>query len=316
MPYRNRARGCWVATVTVDGRRTQRTAPTRAEAVALEAALRQQATRLPAGSLTDALARHLKERQGSRGWPTVQKVARQLAPHLDGRAMTAQDVATVVATLVREGRQAGAAAATINRRLALLRRILNRAHDTGLTDLVLGRRVKLLPERNQRTVYLTREQVEALAQAMPTGGDACRLAAHTGLRRGELLAVTEIRDGLIHVAPGKTDRGRVVPVPEHLRAIALPWRFTSNLLEREWQAARRATGLPHVRWHDLRHTYASWLVQAGVPLYTVGQLLGHSTPAMTQRYAHLAPDHLEAALHALAGLPAGLQDPGPEALSA
>ena len=71
------------------------------------------------------------------------------------------------------------------------------------------------------------------------------------------------------------------------------------MLDDEWDAARDATGLRHVRFHDLRHTYASWLVQAGVPLHTVGTLLGHSSPAMTARYAHLAPDTLAAAVATL-----------------
>jgi site-specific recombinase XerD len=47
-----------------------------------------------------------------------------------------------------------------------------------------------------------------------------------------------------------------------------------------------------VTFHTLRHTYASWLVMRGAPLYTVQRLLGHQTSAMTERYSHLAPDHL------------------------
>ena len=49
-------------------------------------------------------------------------------------------------------------------------------------------------------------------------------------------------------------------------------------------------------WHARRHTFASHAVMSGVPLYTVKQLLGHATAAMTQRYAHLAPDHLASAV--------------------
>ncbi len=52
--------------------------------------------------------------------------------------------------------------------------------------------------------------------------------------------------------------------------------------------------MEHVRLHDLRHSYASWLVQAGVSLYAVQRLLGHSGPAMTQRYAHLETSELRA----------------------
>jgi len=56
--------------------------------------------------------------------------------------------------------------------------------------------------------------------------------------------------------------------------------------------ARDAAGLPDVRIHDLRHTYASLLINNGVSLYEVQELLGHSSSAMTQRYAHLQPNQL------------------------
>ncbi|MHB2021112.1 MAG: tyrosine-type recombinase/integrase [Candidatus Xenobia bacterium] len=53
-------------------------------------------------------------------------------------------------------------------------------------------------------------------------------------------------------------------------------------------------------WHDLRHDFASRLVMSGVDLYTVQQLMGHKTIAMTQRYAHLSPTHRLAAVNCLA----------------
>jgi site-specific recombinase XerD len=66
-----------------------------------------------------------------------------------------------------------------------------------------------------------------------------------------------------------------------------------------FRAARAAVGLPHVRFHDLRHTTASWLVNAGVDLYTVGAILGHTAPATTARYAHLAHGTLDKAMRKL-----------------
>ena len=62
-----------------------------------------------------------------------------------------------------------------------------------------------------------------------------------------------------------------------------------QLPERLWSACRRA-GLREIRWHDLRHSFASQLVSAGVPLRQVQDWLGHSTITMTMRYSHLAPE--------------------------
>ena len=73
-----------------------------------------------------------------------------------------------------------------------------------------------------------------------------------------------------------------------------------------WQLHKRLqmvclrAGQRKIRWHDLRHTCASWMVQAGIPLYTVAQMLGHSSTAVTQRYAHLRPQHLADAIAKLA----------------
>lgn len=58
-------------------------------------------------------------------------------------------------------------------------------------------------------------------------------------------------------------------------------------------------GIGHVRIHDLRHTFASFLIRQGIPLYHVSQLLGHSDIRITQRYAHLAPDYLRECLNVL-----------------
>lgn len=70
-----------------------------------------------------------------------------------------------------------------------------------------------------------------------------------------------------------------------------------------WDTARRRAGLADVRIHDLRHSFASFLVNAGRSLYKVKQILGHSDVKTTQRYAHLAPatllDAVNAAVNAL-----------------
>ena len=70
-------------------------------------------------------------------------------------------------------------------------------------------------------------------------------------------------------------------------------------IKRSWEALRQRAGLPDFWFHDLRHTFASNLVMAGENLYTVKDLLGHSTVQMTERYSHLAPEHKAAAVEKL-----------------
>jgi integrase len=65
-------------------------------------------------------------------------------------------------------------------------------------------------------------------------------------------------------------------------------------------------GIAAASFHTLRHTAASWLVMEGVDLYAVGQILGHKTPRMTQRYAHLSPDYMAGAVGKLDGIMAGM----------
>jgi hypothetical protein len=66
-----------------------------------------------------------------------------------------------------------------------------------------------------------------------------------------------------------------------------------------------SVGIRDASFHSLRHTAASWLVMEGVDLYTVGKILGHKTPRMTQRYAHLSPGYMAAAVNKLDGVFAG-----------
>ncbi len=68
---------------------------------------------------------------------------------------------------------------------------------------------------------------------------------------------------------------------------------------RGWKCAVDRAEIGHVRIHDLRHTFASFLIKQGIPLYHVSQLLGHSDTRITQRYAHLAPENLHECLNVL-----------------
>ncbi|HET6915951.1 MAG TPA: tyrosine-type recombinase/integrase, partial [Acidimicrobiales bacterium] len=75
-----------------------------------------------------------------------------------------------------------------------------------------------------------------------------------------------------------------------------------NMLRRHWAPALRRAGLDHARQHDLRHTTASWLIQAGCSLTEVAAILGHTETAVTARYAHLAGTHMDKVRRVLEGV--------------
>jgi len=296
------------------GARVERTLPpgsTRADAKALEALVRREqidsAIGRPEkhliaaaiGRWVETSAKHLKS------WPRDLKFRVPVLERYAGK-MDLAEIVELADRIKRDGRKEGLTPAAINRYVALLRHIGNLAERWGWTDLPLGRRIQLLPEQSERHVYLTQAEVERLCQnTEPLYADMIRFAALTGLRRGEMLALVpdQIRDGAILLdAQTKSGRPRAIPLPTQAATIArkrLPWGVSHSLLRARFLEARGKSGLEHVRWHDLRHTYASWLVQAGQPLTAVRDLLGHSSLAVTNRYAHLAPAHLRAAVKTL-----------------
>jgi len=235
----------------------------------------------------------------------LQNKVRSLLPFVEGRALV--DVADAAEEAKRKWLAEELTPATINRRLAILRRVANLAYrQWGWLDHPLGSRVLLLPGEKSRHVYLTPKDVQRLAAAAPERSvkHAILLAAMSGMRRSELLALRkEDRQGqVLIVRHSKNGKPRVVPLPPEARSIPVPIKLTVDELRKGWDRARAKAGLRDVRFHDLRHTYASWLVQAEAPLVAVRDLLGHSHVAVTSRYAHLATRHLRAAVRRMRGV--------------
>lgn len=135
---------------------------------------------------------------------------------------------------------------------------------------------------------------------------AVLLSINTGLRRGELLklrwsSIDFDRQLLTVEGPNaKSRQTRHVPLNDEAVSLLRNWREQSGNgasvfsvatnYKKGWKALLKRAGITQFRWHDMRHHFASRLVQRGVPLNTVRDLLGHSTVQMSLRYAHLAPD--------------------------
>lgn len=301
MPIRKRGRG-WQIDVQVGNQRARQTVATKATAIEVERKLREDLEReraglIPRRTLADALAEYLTTSAPAlKAYDSMLSKARMIRPHLD---RPIERIAEAAAAITREG--AGRTPATVNRRLALLRRLGNLAYQWGWVDSPLGLRVKLLPERQERHIYLSLDQVAALSAACEYEGarDAIWLAACTGLRRSELFSLgpENWRDGALWLATSKSGRPRLVSVPADAHEICgrLPLQVTDGALRLDFERARERCGMAHLRFHDLRHTYASWAVAAGVDLQVLRKLMGHASIQMTSRYAHLQDRQLHAA---------------------
>lgn len=247
------------------------------------------------------------------------------------------------------------APATINRDLDRIRAALNVAIELDLlkSNPVAG--VSRLDVDNKRVRYLSEDEEERLRKALADRERERRkhrstantrlkqrhaeprrlwsateftdhltplvlMAINTGLRRGELLALTwdnidlDRRQVTITAASAKSGKVRYVPLNAEALDVLTRWkrqgsgtgpvfpgakgeRLTST--KRSWLNLLESADLSNFHYHDLRHHFASRLVMAGVDLYVVKELLGHADFEMTQRYAHLTPEHRLAAVEKL-----------------
>ena len=181
--------------------------------------------------------------------------------------------------------------------------------------------IKMERENNQRVRYLTPDEESRLFAVLPEKYHILVLVAlHTGMRKTEQFSL-EWRDvdfiqGQIKVRVSKSGKSRIIAmnktVTEALRGLSKvrridnPYVFPGEKprsrrtdLPKYWEQYLQAASIQNFHWHDLRHTFASRLVMAGVNLYSVKELLGHHDFKMTQRYAHLSPEHLKAAVGVL-----------------
>ena len=309
MPVTKRANGHYQVTVCYGGRTYRKTSRhwSHADAKAYErkwlASVKDVAAgREPERLIAEALEKWLLDHVPRLRSATKTKAhCRALLPYVAGRKLS--EVSQVWAEI--KAAEMDKAPATVNHKARILRQITRMAwREWGWVERPAA--ITLLPEKARET-FLTAAQVEALALACPNplAGDYVRLAAYTGIRRGHLLRLTkhEVQNGFIRLdRSSKTSTLQMVPLHPKVLEIAkrLPLPITEDGVRSSWEAARATLGMESVRWHDLRHSCASWLVQAGVPLHTVAEILGHTSTAMTRRYAHLAPEHLADAMAKLA----------------
>lgn len=201
--------------------------------------------------------------------------------------------------------------ATANRHLALLRAVLRRARDVW-EWIPQCPKVPTFPPAPHRVRWLTREQAAALLQQLPSHQAAmARFALATGLRQRNVCRLrwseVDLQSRCIRLDAQSIKNRKPLVVPLNSAASAVlesqagrhpefvfcyrgrpVWQVNTST----WRKALRTAGIDNFRWHDLRHTWASWHAQAGTPFNVLQELGGWSSYEMVRRYAHLSTAHL------------------------
>jgi integrase len=218
-------------------------------------------------------------------------------------------------------------AATVNREIDTIKNMLRKSVEWGYLLNSPGTSVKKLRTGAPHFRYLSGAEAQKLLEACrrsenPQLYPFIVVALNTGMRLGELTALEwkdiDFKRGILRVDNKKDHHTknyqvRAIPINERLAEVLrkMPRRLDSSyVFQRKdgskfhkmrtgFRNAVKRCGIPHVRFHDLRHTFASHLVMGGVDIRTVQELLGHKDIRMTMRYSHLAPDHMRKAVRVL-----------------
>ena len=206
-------------------------------------------------------------------------------------------------------------AVTVNRELALIKHLFSRAVEWGKIKESPAKKVKFLKLKgsDRRVKFLMPDEVQMLiSNCSDSIKPVVIVALNTGLRRSELLGLrweqVDFEWGIITIIDSKNSDRRDIPmnktVKDNLKEMERigPNVFdgiTPSIIKYGFNNVRIKAGRPDIRFHDLRHCFASGLVMEGIDLNTVRELLGHRDLKMTLRYAHLAPSHRTKAVNVL-----------------
>lgn len=208
----------------------------------------------------------------------------------------------------------GLAAASANHHIKLIRRMFNLAISWDMLEKNPASRIQMFEEDNQEERYMNDAQLGNLMEVLKTDSarSVCQITTFllaTGCRLNEALSATwsqvDKDKRVFRVAAKNAKSKRMRPVPlndtaiEVLNQLDTKGQYEHLFINKKtkkpyvniakvWEKLRAKAGLPHLRLHDLRHQAASNLINSGSSLYIVQQILGHSDPSVTQRYAHLS----------------------------
>lgn len=315
--YRHPKSPYWWVRFSVGGIKTRRSSGTteRAAAEEFETKLRSDLWRQvklgerPRYTFDEALRRWYAEAQG-RGRDRDRERLSWFSAYLADTPLV--EINREIIDRLRSLRAAESSPSTANRYMALLRMVLRKAHrDWDWIDRAPAVPMYRIERAEPR--FLTPTQFDRLVKHLPRHlKDLAIFSVETGLRMRNVTHLewhqVDLKRGLLIVPARQAKAGATLAVPLSLRAVAalrrqkriagqprvFLWgkRTIEDANHEAFRAARVKAGVPWCRWHDLRHTWASWHVQRGTPLHTIQALGGWASLAMVQRYGHLNRDAL------------------------
>lgn len=313
------------AYVAVNGVRKRRILPTRDEAERWKAATK----------LAILEGREAPQVIGSKDWTLLQAVDRCHAAHWKdtkgeksvalnctaalsffGRNVYVSEVTTQrVAMYIEHLKNQRNSNGTVNRKLSALSKVLKYAMQSEALD-----KLPYIPRQKEsqgRLRFLTKGEEDTLIELIAIQWsdhdlfECCAVLLDTGMRCGELLKLEgkDVRNGQVTIWDTKNGKEHTIPLTKRASTI-IQKRISEygagklfptpyDALQKRFSRAVEHLQLEDVSLHTLRHTFASRLVQRGIPIQTVSKLLNHSTIQMTMRYAHLAPSNLVDAIRVL-----------------
>lgn len=324
MPIRKRGDVYWIDIRLPGGERLRRSAGTsdRKEAQEYHDKVKAEAWRVtklgekPSRTFAEAAVRYLIEQSGSKDYESKERHILHFRESFRGEALDKltrdRIIAALPQTYMRGKTETQTSNATKNRYLATIRAMLNDA--AGLWEWInRAPTLEDLVEPSKRIRWITPEEAQKLLKAIKTDWlrDVATLALSTGLRRGNIFGLEWSQVDLVRrrawIHPDQAKAGKPIGVPLNDEAVEVirrqigkhqtrvfvrngePLEYLDNV---QWKGACKRAGISDFRFHDLRHTWASWHIQNGTPLQTLMEMGGWASYEMVLRYAHLAPDHL------------------------
>jgi integrase len=308
----------WIDVAAPNGERVRRSTGTANKALAKEFhdGIKSELWRIaylgdkPRRTWNDAVVRWLKEQSHKATIGEDVTKLRWLDRFLGGKELAA--ITRPLIDRITDAKLAeGHSNATVNRTLEVLRAILRKCVNEW-EWLDRAPQVRMLKEPTRRIRFLTREEAHRLLAELPEHlADMAAFSLATGLRASNVTGLqwsqVDLTRRLAWVHPDQAKARKAIPVPLNGEAATLvrkqlgkhPSHVFSfrgkpitQVSTKAWYAALERAGIADFRWHDLRHTWASWHVQNGTPLFALQELGGWESTDMVRRYAHLAADHL------------------------